>query len=96
MHLSDFTKDHSPAQGHVDGAFLEHCVTTPEDVGYFFPRGEDIFGINVRGSASIHKFLATCRVLRAIRRFNLTHMNRGRNVYQASHCYSLADYLLGS
>ena len=58
VHLSDFTTDHSPAQGHVDEPFLEHCVTTPEDVGYFFPRGEDIFGINVRGSASIRKFLA--------------------------------------
>lgn len=94
VHLSDFTTDHSPARGHLDEPFLEHCVTTPEDVGYFFPRGEDIFGINVRGSASIHKFLATRHVLRAIRRFNLTHMNRGRNAYQASHCYSLADYLL--
>jgi hypothetical protein len=94
VHLSDFTTDHSPARGHLDEPFLEHCVTTPEDVGYFFPRGEDIFGINVRGSASIHKFLAARHVLPAIRRFNLTHMNRGRNAYQASHCYSLADYLL--
>jgi hypothetical protein len=25
----------------------------------------------------------------------LTHMNRGRNAYQASHCYSLADHMLG-
>jgi hypothetical protein len=33
-------------------------------------------------------------VLRAIRAFNLTHMNRGRNAYQASHCYSLADCML--
>jgi hypothetical protein len=32
--------------------------------------------------------------LRAIRAFNLTHMNRGRNAYQASHCYSLADHML--
>ncbi|TIY08805.1 MAG: hypothetical protein E5V18_04175 [Mesorhizobium sp.] len=86
--------DHSPARGQLDEPFLEHCVTTPDDVGCFFPRGEDIFGINVRGSASIHKFLAARQVLRAIRRFNLTHMNRGRNAYQASHCYSLADYLL--
>ena len=67
---------------------------TPEDVGYFFPRGEDIFGINVRGFSSIGKFLAARRVLRAIRAFNLTHMNRGRNAYQASHCYSLADHML--
>jgi hypothetical protein len=32
--------------------------------------------------------------LRAIRNFNLTHMNRGRNAYQASHCHSLADAML--
>jgi hypothetical protein len=94
VHLSDFTTGHSPVPGDVDERFLQHCVTTPEDVGCFFPRGEDIFGINVRGSASIRKFLATRRVLRAIRTFNLTHMNRGRNAYQASHCYSLADYML--
>jgi len=94
VHLSDFTTDHSPAQGHVDEPFLEHCVTTPEDVGCFFPHGEDIFGINVRGSVSVRKFLETHRVLRAIRTFNLTHMNRGRNAYQASHSYSVADYML--
>ncbi len=95
VHLSDFTKDHSLDQGQVDESFLERCVKTPEDVGCFFPRGEDIFGIKVRGFASIGKFLATRRALRAIRAFNLTHMNRGRNAYQASHCYSLADHMLG-
>ena len=94
VHLSDFTTDRSAARDHVDEPFLERCVTGPEDVGCFFPRGEDIFGINVRGFASIRKFLATGRALRAIRAFNLTHMNRGRNAYQASHCYSLADYML--
>ena len=94
VHLSDFTADHSLDQGQVDESFLEHCVSTPEDVGYFFPRGEDIFGVKVRGFRSIRKFLATRRALRAIRAFNLTHMNRGRNAYQASHCYSLADYML--
>lgn len=94
VHLSDFITDHSPAQDQVDEFLLEYCVMTPEDVSYFFPRGEDIFGINVRGSASIHKFLAAPHVLRAIRRFNLTHMNRGRNAYQASHCYSVADHIL--
>jgi len=94
VHLSDFTTDHSPDQGAVDENFLERCVMTPEDVGTFFPRGEDIFGIKVRGIRSINKFLATRRVLRAIRAFNLTHMNRGRNAYQASHCYSLADHML--
>ncbi|MBY5797131.1 hypothetical protein [Rhizobium leguminosarum] len=94
VHLSDFTTDHSPTQGDVDEAFLEGCVTTPEDVGYFFPRGDDIFGITVRGSASIRKFLAERRILRAIRTFNVPHMNRGRNAYQASHCYSLGDNML--
>jgi hypothetical protein len=95
VHLSDFTTDHSLGQGQVDESFLERCVATPEDVGYFFPRGEDIFGIKVRGFRSIAKFLAARRALRAIRAFNLTHMNRGRNAYQASHCYSLADHMLG-
>jgi len=95
VHLSDFTTDHSPWQEKVDESFLERCVTAPEDVGYFFPRGEDIFGIKVRGFSSIGKFLTMRRVLCAIRAFNLTHMNRGRNAYQASHCYSLADHMLG-
>jgi hypothetical protein len=36
-------------------------------------------------AASIRAFLANARALRAIRRFNLTHMNRGRNAYQASY-----------
>ncbi len=94
VHLSDFTTDRSLAQEQVDESFLEHCVTTPEDIGCFFPRGADIFGINVRGAASIREFLATRQTVRAIRRFNLTHMNRGRNAYQASHCYSLADHML--
>jgi hypothetical protein len=94
VHLSAFTTDHSLDQGQVDQAFLERCVMTPEDVGYVFPRGEDMFGIRVRGVASIRKFIAARRALRAIRAFNLTHMNRGRNAYQASHCYSLADHML--
>jgi hypothetical protein len=94
VHLSDFTRDRSAGQGEVDESFLERCVVTPEDVGHFFPRGQDIFGIKVRGFRSIGKFLRTRRVLRAIRAFNLTHMNRGRNAYQASHCCSLADCML--
>jgi hypothetical protein len=94
VHLSDFTADHSLDQGQVNEAFLERCVVTPEDVGYFFPRGEDNFGIKVRGFSSIRKLLAARHALRAIRAFNLTHMNRGRNAYQASHCYSLADHML--
>lgn len=94
VHLSDFTTDRSVAQDHVDQALLEQCVAAPEDIGYFLPRGRDIFGVRVRGSASIRKFLATQHASRAIRAFNLTHMSRGRNAYQASHCYSLADYML--
>ena len=62
VHLSDFTTDRSLEQDRVDESFLERCVATPEDVGYFFPRGEDIFGINVRGAASIRKFLAPPRL----------------------------------
>jgi hypothetical protein len=93
VHLSDFTTDCSATPGQVDEPFLEQSVATPEDVSYFFPRGADIFGINVRGSVSVRKFLVSRRVLRAIRTFNLTHMNRGRNAYQASHCYSVADYM---
>jgi len=94
VHLSDFAADPADGEGRVDDSFLERCVMAPDDVGYFFPRGEDIFGIRVRGFRSIGKFLRTRRVLRAIRAFNLTHMNRGRNAYQASHCYSLADCML--
>ena len=94
VHLSDFTTDHSVDQGRVDESFLERCVSTPEDVGCFFPRGQDTFGIKVRSLRSIRKFLATRGALRAVRAFNLTHMNRGRNAYQASHCYSLADHMV--
>jgi hypothetical protein len=47
---------------------------------------------NVGASAQV---IANPRALRAIRNLNLTHMNRGRNAYQASHCYSVADHMLG-
>lgn len=94
VHLSDFTTDRSAEQCRVDAGLLAHSVVQPEDVGCFFPRGRDILGINVRGSASIRRFLATPQALRGIRTFVLTHMNRGRNAYQASHCYALADYML--
>ncbi|MFC2254340.1 hypothetical protein ACETRX_32285 [Labrys portucalensis] len=94
VHLSDFTKDRSATPSQLDEPFLEQSVAAPEDVSYFFPRGADMFGINVRGSVSVRQFLTNGRVLRAIRTFNLTHMNRGRNAYQASHCYSVADYML--
>lgn len=95
VHLSDCTTDRSLDEGRLDEAFLERCVMSPEDVSYIFPRGEDIFGIRVCGLASIVKFLSTPRALHAVRQFNLTHMNRGRNAYQASHCFSLADHMLG-
>jgi hypothetical protein len=94
LHLSDFTTDGSPEPDHLDHAFLEQCVERPEDVSYFLWKA-DTFGVKVRGSASIRKFIANPRALRAIRNFNLTHMNRGRNAYQASHCYSVADHMLG-
>lgn len=95
LHLSDFTTDHSLDEARVDETFLEQSVERPEDVGYFFPRGQDMFGLTVRGATSIRKFLENPTALRAIRRFNLTHMNRGRNAYQASHSYSVADRMLG-
>lgn len=94
VHLSDFTTDGSPEPDHLDTALLDQCVEPSENVSHFFWKG-DTFGIKVRGSASIRAFLADSRALRAIRRFNLTHLNRGRNAYQASHCYSLADVMLG-
>src|SRR4051794_15855832 len=75
VHLSDFTADHSVDQGRLNLASLESCVTAPEDLSYIFPRGEDIFGIRVRGFASIAEFMAAPRALQAIRAFNLTHMN---------------------
>jgi hypothetical protein len=93
LHLSDFTTDGSPEPDHLDHALLESCADA-EDVSHFLWKA-DTFGVKVRGAASIRAFLAHPRALRAIRRFNLTHMNRGRNAYQASHCYSLADVMLG-
>ena len=94
LHLSDFTTDGSSEPGELDRALLEACVSDPESVSHFLWKA-DTFGMKVRGSASIRQVLANRRALRAIRRFNLTHMNRGRNAYQASHCYSVADVMLG-
>jgi hypothetical protein len=94
LHLSDFTANRSLEPDHLDCALLEQCVERPEDVTHFHWKA-DTFGAKVRGSASIRKFLAHPHGLRAIRRFNLTHMNRGRNAYQASHSYSVADSMLG-
>ena len=93
LHLSDFTADGSPEPDQLDEALIEQCVDRPEDISHFLWKG-DTFGVRVRGSKSIREFLANPRALRAIRRFNLTHMNRGRNAYQASHCYSVADAML--
>ena len=94
LHLSDFTTDGSPEPDHLDQAIIEQCVAEPEDVSHFLWKA-DTFGLKVCGSRSIRRFLANPRALRAIRKFNLTHMNRGRNAYQASHCYSVADHMLG-
>ena len=94
LHLSDFTSDRSPEPDHLDLALLESCLARPEDVGHAFWRRPEILIVKVRGAASIRAFLTHPRGLRAIRRFNLTHMNRGRNAYQASHCYSVADHML--
>ena len=94
LHLSDFTTDGSPEPDQLDRALLESCVERPEDVSHFLWKA-DTFGLKVRTAASIRAFLAHPHARRAIRRFNLTHMNRGRNAYQASHCYSLADHMVG-
>jgi len=94
LHLSDFTTDASPEPGHLDHALLESCVDDPGNLTHFFWKA-DTFGVKVRSAAAIRAFLAHPHSLRAIRNFNLTHMNRGRNAYQASHCYSLADVMLG-
>ena len=102
LHLSDFTTDGSPEPDHLDHALLESCAERPEacpersrtDVTHFLWKA-DTFGVKVRTAASIRAFLSNPHALRAIRRFNLTHMNRGRNAYQASHCYRLADHMLG-
>ena len=93
LHLSDFTHDGSQEPDQLDEALLESCVDDPRNVSHFFWKA-DTFGVKVRTARSIRAFLTHPHALRAIRRFNLTHMNRGRNAYQASHCYSLADHML--
>ena len=96
LHLSDFTADGSSEPDQLDTVLLESCAGRPEDVGHAIWRnGKGILIAKVRGAASIRAFLADPHGLRAIRNFNLTHMNRGHNAYQASHCYSLADAMLG-
>lgn len=96
LHLSDFTTDGSSEPDQLDTDLLESCALRPEDISYSIWRnGKGILIAKVRGAASIREFIANPRALRAIRNFNLTHMNRGRNAYQASHCYSVADVMLG-
>ena len=96
LHLSDFTTGGSPEPDHLDTDLLESCALRPEDMSYAIWRnGKGILIAKVRGAASIRAALAHPQGLRAIRNFNLTHMNRGRNAYQASHCYSVADVMLG-
>ena len=96
LHLADFTADGSPDPNQVDTDLLESLVERPEDVSHAVWRnGREILIAKVRTAASIRAFIAHPRSRRAIRNFNLTHMNRGRNAYQASHCYSLADVMLG-
>lgn len=95
VHLSDFTTGGWLALEAIDQALLDQSVREPEDLSYSFPGGSDLFIVKVRSFASIRDFLTAPRTLRAIRRFNLTHMNRGRNAYQASHSYGVADYMLG-
>jgi len=96
LHLSDFTIDGSSEPEQLDTGLLESCAMRPEDVTYAVWRNaRGILIAKVRGAASIRRFIAHPHALRAIRSFNLTHMNRGRNAYQASHCHSLADVMLG-
>jgi hypothetical protein len=96
LHLADFTTDGSSEPEHLDTDLLESCVERPGDVTYSIWRdGKAILIANVRGAASIRHFIECPHSLRAIRNFNLSHMNRGRNAYQTSHCYSVADAMLG-
>jgi hypothetical protein len=94
LHLSDFTSDGSPEPDRLDLDLLARCAGRREDVAHSFWRTPGILIAKVRGADSIRRFIAHPHGLRAIRSFNLTHMNRGRNAYQASHCYSLADVML--
>ena len=96
LHLADFTVDGSPEPDHLDLDLLESCAGRPEDLTHSIWRdGKAILIAKVRGAAAIRRFIAHPHSLRAIRNFNLAHMNRGRNAYQASHCYSVADHMLG-
>ena len=95
LHLCDFTTDGSPEPDHLDHAFLENCVEGPEDVSHFLWKA-DTFGVKVLvGAPRSASSLATRDRFAPSAIINLTHMNRGRNAYQASHCYSAADVMVG-
>jgi hypothetical protein len=94
LHLSDFTLDGSDVPQQLDEALVGQIAGEPDAVSHHFWKA-DTFVVKVRGADTIRAFLAHPLGRRAIRRFNLTHMNRGRNAYQASHCYSVADVMLG-
>ena len=96
LHLADFTADGSPEPDQLDTDLLAECAGRAEDVTHAIWRnGKGILIAKIRTAASIRRFIEHPHSLRAIRNFNLTHMNRGRNAYQASHCHSIADYMVG-
>ena len=96
LHLSDFTVDGSSEPEQLDTDLLESCALRPEDMSYSIWRdSRGILIAKVRGAASIRHFIQHPHGLRSIRNFNLSHINRGRNAYQFSHCYSVADVMLG-
>lgn len=95
VHMSDFTSDGSLLPERLDMSFLEDCQGVATAWSPSSSGGSDILVVRIKGCSSIRRFIDDPRTLRAVRRFNLTHMNRGRNAYQASHCYSVADYMLG-
>jgi hypothetical protein len=96
LHLADFTADGSPEPDQLDTDLVESCAGRAGDVSHSIWRdNRGILIAKVRGAESIRRFIEHPHSRRAIRNFNLTHMNRGRNAYQASHCYSIADYMVG-
>lgn len=95
VHLSDITQDGSCLIDRLDRQLLAHCRASAAGWNPASPQGGDIAVLKLAGAASIERFLTMLRAIRSVRRFNLTHMNRGRNAYQASHSYSVADYMLG-
>ena len=96
LHLSDFTVDGSSEPDQLDTGLLESCALRPEDMSHSIWRdSRGILIAKVRGAASIRHFIQHPHGRRAIRNFNLSHMNRGRNAYQFSHCCSVADAMLG-